>query len=698
MQDFNNYIFHLDSKTKELTRKPITKEERVELITRLNKWPGEQNLDERINLANERATFFLKNKYYINVVPKSRDYISFWEREKQIIYGGLLIDNEFYITGDHYWYLNYIFIPDKVKKKDTFPRIFDTDIWWFQKIEYANLTGVFTATVKKRQMGFSLKAVSRLTKRFWFEEGFVGRIIAWDEKYVKDSWSIHKKYSKYLNRQTAWKRPITGEKMDITQEIKMEDGTFRGNGSKLQGLTFKTNPGKVVGGKVDEFLLEEYGAAPNADVVLELANSALKFGNISTGNFHGIGAVTELKYCKPLKDVIYNPEDNGFLATPNIHSNRPEESVGLFVPEKYSYGTCIDEFGNSLMDEALKSIAEEEERQKKKSYKSFMVYKSQHPNTLEDAFASREENDFPVGIIQPWYDKLSSTYNPLKVTITEESYGLTHNIGCKHDVVEDFPVKKDTLKTGAVVIDEAPKSNPPFGLYYAGIDTITPIKSTVSKSLQSIYIYKAAHELDGEYTQDTLVAWFAGRADSPYDTYKTTRDLIKYYNARALIENDNRNFIEWMIGQKCQKYMMKRNEIALGKDLIARSSIDTSEYGSRTQNIKTYLIGLGIAYCEEEIGVRFNEETGESRTIYGVERIKDKMLLKEMLEYSPKKNVDRIMAFCITLLAAKSNTNRGLKVKSNNTKKSEEKRVNYKKELANSSLKHKRNFRSTFLK
>jgi len=56
------------------------------------------------------------------------------------------------------------------------------------------------------------------------------------------------------------------------------------------------------------------------------------------------------------------------------------------------------------------------------------------------------------------------------------------------------------------------------------------------------------------------------------------------------------------------------------------------------------------------------------------------------------------MAFCITLLAAKSNTNRGLKVKSNNTKKSEEKRVNYKKELANSSLKHKRNFRSTFLK
>ena len=58
MQDFNNYIFHLDSKTKELTRKPITKEERVELITRLNKWPGEQNLDERINLANERATFF----------------------------------------------------------------------------------------------------------------------------------------------------------------------------------------------------------------------------------------------------------------------------------------------------------------------------------------------------------------------------------------------------------------------------------------------------------------------------------------------------------------------------------------------------------------------------------------------------------------------------------------------------------------
>lgn len=698
MQDYNNYIFHHNSKSGLLTRHPITQDERIKLIERVNTLPGEQELDERIFLANQPATTFLTKGYYINVVPKSRDYISYWDTEKQIIYGGLLIDDKFYITGDHYFYLNYIYIPDKIKKIDTFPRIFDTDIWWYQLIELANLKWKFTATVKKRQMGFSLKAVARVIKRFWFEQGFVGRIVAWDEKFVKDDWALVKLFTKNLNRYTAWKRPVTGEKMDWTQEIKMEDGTIRGLGSKLQGLTFKTNPTKVVGGKVDEVLLEEYGVAPNADAVLEFVNSALKFGNIQTGNFHGIGAVGELKNCQPLKDVIFNPEDNGFLSMPNTHSNRPEEKVGIFVPEKYSYGNCIDEFGNSLIAEAEKQIAIEEGKMKKKSFKSFMIFKSQHPNTLEDAFASREENDFPVDIIQPWFDYLSTNYNPLRVTLSEESYGMTHNIGSKFDIVTDFPVKKDTIKDGAVVIDEAPPNNPQFGLFYAGVDTITPIKSTVSKSLQSIYIYKAAHELDGEYTQDKLVAWYAGRCDNPYDTYKITYDLIKYYNARTLIENDNRNFIEWMIAQKAQRYMMKRNEIALGKDLIMKSSIDTSEYGSRTQNIKEYLIGLLIAYVEEEIGVRFNKETGKSTTIYGVERIKDLMLLKEMLNYTPKTNVDRIMSMCITLLAAKSNTNRGLKVKTPTTIDIHKKSVNYSSQLANSNLRKNTSIRSTFLK
>ena len=43
-------------------------------------------------------------------------------------------------------------------------------------------------------------------------------------------------------------------------------------------------------------------------------------------------------------------------------------------------------------------------------------------------------------------------------------------------------------------------------------------------------------------------------------------------------------------------------------------------------------------------------------------RIKDEMLLREMLDYTPRKNVDRIVSFAIALFASRSNTNRGFKL------------------------------------
>ena len=141
MQEHLEYIYKYNSKTKELYKDSITREERIELIKRVNKLPGEQNLDKRIFYARKSAETFDKHKQYdVNLVSKTRDWVNFWDEEKAKCYSGLLIDDEFYITGDHYWYINYIVIPDKVKRKNTFPRIFDTDLWIFQLIELANLT------------------------------------------------------------------------------------------------------------------------------------------------------------------------------------------------------------------------------------------------------------------------------------------------------------------------------------------------------------------------------------------------------------------------------------------------------------------------------------------------------------------------------------------------------------------------------
>ena len=63
-------------------------------------------------------------------------------------------------------------------------------------------------------------------------------------------------------------------------------------------------------------------------------------------------------------------------------------------------------------------------------------------------------------------------------------------------------------------------------------------------------------------------------------------------------------------------------------------------------------------YCEEPLSDEFNLETGESKTLYGVQRLWDKRLIKEMLAFKPDLNTDFLISFMLGLIAAESQTNR----------------------------------------
>ncbi|MGL5078264.1 MAG: hypothetical protein ACRDBG_20895, partial [Waterburya sp.] len=110
-------------------------------------------------------------------------------------------------------------------------------------------------------------------------------------------------------------------------------------------------------------------------------------------------------------------------------------------------------------------------------------------------------------------------------------------------------------------------------------------------------------------------------------------------------------------------YLLKRSQMPILKEWVPNSSI-MEEIGWRTGSgntkIKENFWALIIEYMKEEIGTEFDMSTGESRPIYGVSRIKDKALLKEILNWTPKANVDRMIAFGAALMVAKTNTNRGV--------------------------------------
>jgi hypothetical protein len=72
------------------------------------------------------------------------------------------------------------------------------------------------------------------------------------------------------------------------------------------------------------------------------------------------------------------------------------------------------------------------------------------------------------------------------------------------------------------------------------------------------------------------------------------------------------------------------------------------------------LLSYAIEYLKEEIDLTTKSDGTIVKTTYGVQRIPDVMLLKEMLSYHPGLNVDRLVAFSALIAFAKvQQSNRG---------------------------------------
>ena len=238
------------------------------------------------------------------------------------------------------------------------------------------------------------------------------------------------------------------------------------------------------------------------------------------------------------------------------------------------------------------------------------------------------------------------------------------------------------------MIYEHPVKDSPFGTYYGSVDPVGEGRTTTSDSLCSIFIYKSPLQrtkikLDGtiENTieEDSLVASWCGRFDDITKTHERLEILIEYYSAWTIVENNISLFIQHMIFKRKQHLLVPKSQIMFLKDLNSNNNV-FQEYGWKNIGVlfKTHLISYGINFLTEEIDVETKEDGTVMKIKYGVERIKDPVLLKEMQQYREGVNVDRIVAFCALVAFAKvQQSNRGFPHKveretnaENNSKKS----------------------------
>jgi len=648
------------------------------------KEPGKYEFDETTNAFCEQKRRFKDQGEIYCIAPfRSRDYVIYWDFEKLKCTNGVIFKgkhNEWYLPRDYYMWINFLPIFDKIKKDFDFPEVWDVQLHIALYELKAELHYNHASIFKKRQIASSYFHAAKFINQLWFETGVTLEIGASESRHIdaEGTWTFFEEYKDFLNANTAWYRPMNPnkvknwqQKIEVTKQGRSKMVGFKG---KLLGMSFEQSATKGVGGPCRMFFYEEAGIAPTLDQTFEFIRPALNAGEITTGLFIAAGSVGKLKDCEPLKELTYNPVANGIEP---VTSNLLDETgvigeSGLFIPEQWGMPPYIDKWGNSQPEEALAALEVTFADYKKKlKPELYQLRISQHPRNIKEGFAHRDISKFPQHLVTDQARKIKEKDYPYElIDLTEDLEGVLVVKKATHLPITDFPVSpKLEDKTGCIQVWERPDDNPKWGTYYGSIDPVGEGKTITSESLCSIYIYKnpievsriTANGVENFVEGDKVVAAWCGRFDDLNETHKKLRLLIEWYNAWTLIENNISLFIQYMIAQRKQKYLVPKNQVVFLKELAANKSV-FQDYGWRNVGtiFKSHLINYLVEWVSEVIDTETDENGDITKKIYGISRIPDAMAMEEMVAYRDGVNVDRLVSLASLIAFAKiQQANRG---------------------------------------
>lgn len=676
-----------------------TMESFKDFLLSIFKEPGQYNFDDTVIEFNAQARKYqntggTNGGYYCAFPEGSRDFRDYWDDQKikcrrGVIYKGA--KDTWYLPREYYMWINFLPINDKVKKKFDFPDVWDSQYHMALYEILAELHWLHATILKKRQFGSSYFHCAKLINQIWFEETPILKMGASKKDYINDkgSWKFLDEYKSFLDSNTAWYRPMNPGKVLMWQQ-QIEDTDSDGRSAKkglkgtIQGVTFDHSDTAGVGGAIRYFFYEEAGVAPTMDKTVEYLFPALQSGDITTGMFIAAGTVGDLDQCGPLKHMVLYPEVNSIYAVDTLlldEKGIPGKSA-LFIPEQWSMPPYIDEFGNSKVQEALDALNIKFDKWKKDlSPEKYQLRVSQHPRNIAEAFAFRTVSLFPQNLVSSQTRRIEEKEYPFEfIELERDGNGIIKSKLTNKLPISEFPITKDTEdKTGTLVVWERPDAKSEWGTYYASIDPVSEGKTTTSESLCSIYVYKNPVEVtrfDGDKTetfieQDKIVAAWCGRFDDIKKTHERLEMIIEWYNAWTIIENNVSLFIQYMIGRHKQKYLVPKDQIMFLKDLGSNRNVYQAYGWKNTGTLfKSHLLSYLIEFLKEELDTETKDDGTIVKTVYGIERVPDIMAMKEMQNYAPGVNVDRLVALAALISFAKvQQANRGYKKRIENTDK-----------------------------
>lgn len=517
---------------------------------------------------SEAANFFKNNKCYTFAPKGTTDYVQYWERETDRCLNGYTSPDGQYITGYHYFYLNYSPIMKIVQTKYTdkdgnvrtkrerildFPRFWDYDWYYFNAIEQAEIEGKHMAVLKSRQRGYSFKGASMLVRNYELIKGSKNFAVASEQKFLIGDGLLTKAWEimDFIDANTEWaKQRLTSTRMERVSGYKITDEygkqTEQGYKSSICGITLKNDPERIRGTRGKLVLWEEGGKFPSLLDAWRIEQPSVENDDgIAFGTMIAFGTGgTEGASFDGLKELFYKPKAYNVLSFPNIwDEGRENTECGFFVPSwsnlesfddngDYVY---MDKDGNSLKEKAVCNLIEQRNKIKDggASQQSIDRFISERPIRPAEAVLELGKNIFPRKLLMDQLTRIRTNkkLQSMKhvVDLEWDGNGQVKATEKPNGDITNYPLKKGDKPHGSVVIWEYPVKDPPLGLYIGGC--LTPGEKVCTQrglvNVEDVTLDDRLLNKDGKFVEIKNLQRYEKENEpifkvKPYGSFRTT--------------------------------------------------------------------------------------------------------------------------------------------------------------------------------
>ena len=643
---------------------------------------------ENMDYFRPSAIHYEKYGNFTNLRPNANpnsEYGKWVREERRRIWDGYVRESDGeWVTGYMYWYLNYSPImlskireyvgkdgkKHKSKRADRvedMPECWEGIYWRFHYIDQASNAGKHCAELASRGKSKSYSLASILSHIFILGENeeahekVKGIVTAYQKEYLTKDGVLNKfvDMANFCATNTQFPRKrLKNSLQEMTWIMGYKDVDLdieRGTQNTVLGVSSKDDESKLRGKRAAKILVEEFGSFPRLVDMYNVLIPSVQEGDIVFGQIIMVGTAGDNESdFAGAQEIMYNPKGYNMYALPNVFDkyNQGKPYFVFFFPGYVNRKGCYNENGVSDVIKALIEILMNRYRVKYNSTDPNTIIKTiaEVPITPAEAIVKTGVNMFPVADLTERIGQLDANpteYDDVYVgDLVFNKDGQVEYKPTSATPIRDFPHKDNKIE-GAIEIYQMPEIDKNIGKpyndrYILGADPYDDDESN-TMSLGSIFVL--------DLWTDRIVAEYTGRPSFADDYYEICRKLCLFYNGRLNYEYNKKGLFS---------HFSTRNSLYLLTDVLdflKEKQMMKDGYGNKSKG--TNASPAINAYARSGLRSWLLAPVPIMQTIDGEEKevmvprlftVRNRALLKELINYNSEGNFDRISAMGMLML------------------------------------------------